>query len=332
MAFSIARQEQLDANEIIVISANYKLPIPFGKVIPAFSDTQKGWLGKISNLNVGAAFDTYLEATIGDEDFYAYIDIMHTYQKLLVTHYRCKGFHFFEEGTDSYMLPLTLEDFTRTAVSDSFRNIKLKDTIKETVRTLRGYTSALHSLPYHSQSYQYDRQRKYYCLSKFCYPGVADGQKEIVTLNFLKEELSILSSDVMLDDSIILVEETYPDKYNISDKKYKEILQLSLEKLNVDNKLSVYLKLRPGKNISGSRLVRLLDELGIIYEALPYDALAEGVFLNAKKLNVIGFVSSLMFYAQIFGHEAFSMLNRLESRPTSRFDSIHGFTELVKDI
>jgi hypothetical protein len=332
LAFLIVRHEKLNSRDVVIISANYKLPITFGNVIPAFSDVYKTWFSKIGSFNVGGAFDKYLNNIIGNERFYAYIDIMHNYQKLLVTHKQCEGFHFFEEGTDSYILAHTLKDFTRTAVSDNFRNTKLSDSIKEVIRTLRGYTSGFHSLPYHSQSYQYDRNRKYFCLSEFCYPGVPDYQKVVVKPLFFQEELAILSSNVKLINSIILVEETYPDNYGISDIEYKEMLSLSLDKLNNKRELRLYLKLRPAKNIQDSRLAHLLEELSVSYDVLPHGALAEGVFLNAKNLKVIGFVSSLLLYAQIFGHEAFSMLNRLESRPMSRFDSISGFKELVKDI
>jgi hypothetical protein len=78
--------------------------------------------------------------------------------------------------------------------------------------------------------------------------------------------------------------------------------------------------------------VRLLDELSISYEVLPHGILAEGFFLSSKGLRVVGFVSSLLFYASIFGHEAYSFMNLLENRPKTRFDNINGFKKLVKNI
>ena len=138
MALWVHRHLHLKEEEVIVISAGYKLPISFGKVIPAFPDTQCGTLRKLTHFNVGRAFDKYVSTYIGNNPFTAYIDIMHTYQKLLVTHENCRAFHFMEEGTDSYMQAVTLEDFTRTAVSENFRMKSSKALLKELVRTVRG--------------------------------------------------------------------------------------------------------------------------------------------------------------------------------------------------
>ena len=180
MALWVYRYLELKEEEVIVISSNYKLPILFGKAIPAFPETQTGLVKKITNFNVGKSFDEYVRDHIGDQPFTAYVDIMHTYQKLLVTNENCQAFHFMEEGTDSYIQADTLQDFTRTAVSERFRTKNNKEFIKELVRTARGYISALHSLPYHAQSYQYQANRKYYCLSNYCYPGVSDSKKVVI--------------------------------------------------------------------------------------------------------------------------------------------------------
>ena len=330
MAFSIARQEKLNQEDVVVISSNYTLPIPFGMVIPAFSEINQSWRAKFASFNVGKAFDFYVKDIIGSSKFTAYVDIMHTYQKLLVTHENCKDFHFFEEGTDSYMLPQSLEDFTRTSVSTQFRNKKYPNNLREVLRTLRGYTSALHSLPYHSQSYQYEKTRKYYCLSNYCYPEINSAQKIQVKPNFDKKELNILSSSIQLNNAIVIVEETYPDKYGLTDEEYKRILGLTFKKLVIakDNS-EIYLKLRPAKKDLDSRLTRLLDELGFKFNIIPNNTLAEGLFINSQNLKVVGFVSSLLMYASIFGHDGYSMIHLMKNKQKTRFDSINGFDKLV---
>jgi hypothetical protein len=330
MALSIARQEKLNQEDVVVISSNYTLPIPFGQVVPAFSEINRSWWAKFASFNVGKAFDFYVKGIIGTSKFTAYVDIMHTYQKLLVTHENCKAFHFFEEGTDSYMLPQSLEDFTRTAVSDQFRNRRYSNTLREVLRTLRGYTSALHSLPYHTQSYQYEKTRRYYCLSNHCYPEVNSEQKIQVKPNFNKDELNILSSSIQLNNAVIVVEETYPNKYGLTDEEYKRILGLAFKKLVIakDNS-EIYLKLRPAKKDLDSRLTRLLDELGFKFNIIPNNTLAEGLFINSQNLKVVGFVSSLLMYASIFGHNGYSMIHLMKNKQRTRFDSINGFDSLV---
>jgi hypothetical protein len=332
MCISIVRREELSVNDVIIITSNYKPPIQFGKVEPSFAEQNKSLLDKAKSINAAQSFDKYIDTITKGQEYTAFIDIMHNYQKLLVTNQKCKLFHFFEEGTDSYMNALTLEDFTRTAVSKNFRTGGFKNLAREIIRSLRGYTSAIHSLPYHSQSYQYDLQRNYYCLSDYCYPGVPSAQKIKVSPQFSDEEINILSSNYRRDNSVVLIEETYPEVYSVSDDAYKRIIEIAWSNLKLNKNEVIYLKLRPSKSQVKSRLVRLLDELSISYEVLPHGILAEGFFLTSKGLRVVGFVSSLLFYASIFGHEAYSFMNLLENRPKTRFDNINGFKKLVKNI
>jgi hypothetical protein len=332
MSISIVRHEELPLNDVIIITSNYKLPIQFGTVVPSFAEQNKSLLYKLKSINSVKSFDNFINQITGGEEFTAFIDIMHNYQKLLVTNQGCKLFHFFEEGTDSYMNALTLDDFTRTAVSKKFRTKGFKNFAKEIVRNVRGFTTAINSLPYHSQSYQYDLQRKYYCLSDYCYPGVSSAQKIKISPKFTHQEIGVLSTDYSRNNSVILIEETYPEVYSITDVEYKRIIQIALNQFELTKDEVVYIKLRPSKAEMKSRIVKLLDELAILHEVLPNEILAEGFFLNSKDLRVVGFVSSLLFYGTILGHEAYSLINLLENRPKTRFDAINGFQQLVKNI
>ncbi|RAR47242.1 alpha-2,8-polysialyltransferase family protein [Flavobacterium lacus] len=332
MCISIVRHEKLLLNDVIIITSDYKLPIQVGKVVSGFAEQNKSLFKKIKSVNAVKSFDKYVYQITEGDDFTAFIDIMHNYQKLLVTNKRCKLFHFFEEGTDSYMKPLHLEDFTRTAISSSFRDYKFKSLANEIIRCLRGFTSQVHSLPYHSQSYQYNLLRKYYSLSNYCFPGVLETQKTKISPNFSNEEITILCADYRLNESILLIDETYPDVYLIDDIEYKNIVLATLHKLNYRHDNCVFIKLRPSSREQNSRLVRLLKDLSIHFEILPSEIVAEGLFLSSKNLKVIGFVSSLLFYASIFGHQSYSLLYLLKDRPKSRFDSINGFNELVQQL
>lgn len=332
MCISIVRHEELPLNDVIIITSNYKLPIQFGTVVESFSEQNRSLSDKVKSINAVKSFDKYINQITKDEIYTAFIDIMHNYQKLLVTNQRCKLFHFFEEGTDSYMNALTLEDFTRTAVTTNFRNYGFQNVTREIIRSIRGFTSPLHSLPYHSQSYQYDLQHKYYCLSDYCYPGVDSSQRIKISPEFTQQEISILSADYSKNNCVILIEETYPNIYSISDLEYKKIIQIAFDELKINKNEVIFIKLRPSKAQIKSRLIELLDELAVNYEILPNEILAEGFFLSSQNLRVVGFVSSLLFYATILGHKAYSFMNLLENRPKTRFDTINGFQQLVKNI
>ena len=72
--------------------------------------------------------------------------------------------------------------------------------------------------------------------------------------------------------------------------------------------------------------------MNINYKILPNTTLAEGIFLNSEKLIVLGFVSSLLMYAKIFGHTSYSMIELLPDKPETRFDHINGFKDLVQTL
>ena len=328
MALWVHRHLQLKEEEVFIISAGYKPPISFGTVIPAFSDTQSGLIKKFTKFNVSRAFDKYLEAYIGNKPFTAYIDIMHTYQKLLVTHGNCRAFHFMEEGTDSYMQALTLKDFTRTSVSARFRIKSNKALLLEMIRTSRGYSSALHSLPYHAQSYQYQADRRYFCLSDFCYPGVAKSQKVLLEPQLNIQETELLALNERLSDAIIVIDETYPDIFEIPRSEYKRVLSRAIDMLK-ERDTKIFIKERPNAD-GNSTLSKILKDLDLSFEVLRKEVLAEGLFLNSERLKVVGFVSLLLFYAKIFGHTSYSMSKGLRNKPKSRFDRIEGFDTMVE--
>ena len=144
------------------------------------------------------------------------------------------------------------------------------------------------------------------------------------------QEAELLASNERLSDAIVVVEETYPEKFNVSMSDYKRVLSYALEKLS-EKDTKVFIKGRP--NLHGnSSLQMILNDLDLSFEVLPKEVLAEGLFLNSQRLKVVGFVSSLLFYAKILGHESYSMLNMLQDKPASRFDRINGFSKLVDNV
>ena len=170
MAVSIIRHKKIKEKDAIIISSGYKSPLNNIDVKPSYSESYDTKWIKLRHLNIAKHFDKYVNEITDNKPFIAYIDIMHNYQKLLVTHKKCSNFHFFEEGTASYMSPKPLIDFAHTAFIQKFRNHSLLEFFKEFKMLLRGFSSSIHSLPYHPQSYQFKKDRKYYTISNFCYP------------------------------------------------------------------------------------------------------------------------------------------------------------------
>ncbi len=87
--YGVIIKENIPQTDVILLAAGYQVPFHIGKVFPAYQDTERGIFRKLLNWNLPKAFDRYIDNATGGRRFTAYIDLMHFYQRMLVTHEKC---------------------------------------------------------------------------------------------------------------------------------------------------------------------------------------------------------------------------------------------------
>ena len=333
ISFCIFKHLGISEDDAIIIASNYSVPIKFGRTVDSYEGLNTGVFVKFMKHNLPNSYDRYISDITNGHNFIAYVDLMHAYQRVLVTHENCETFHFMEEGTASYVLPDNLLELAHmTKKQTGFRVKGVKDLLFSLRRIMRGHTVSLLSLPYHPQSYKYFPNIKYFTFSRDGYPGVSSDKRVVLTPSLSDDELSALTYITNMDDSTIWVEEAYPRDYNVSEDLYVKAIKKTYTLLNENQKERLFIKLRPKQNKEQSVLYRTLKEMDADFRVIPDEAVAEAIFVNSKNLTVIALTSSLLFYAEVFGHTAYSFYDILEGKPQTMYDSLPSFWGKVEKL
>lgn len=318
-ALNVAFHERLCSNDVIFICSGYYPDSRFGKIVSSVSDYNNSILRKIRNFNIAKASDRYISSLVNNSSFTAYIDLAHYYQKLIISHPMCSAFHFIEEGTASYLAPKDLNELTRIEKGD-FRINSYSEKIKGVLRILRGYSLKSLSIPYFAKSFSSLEGIRFYGFSEDVYPGVT--KEKIIVLNPIVNKYHglIEIKEELVSNSLILIEESYFKVFNIEKEFVEKCYELSLIwlKKHAENR-KIYVKLRPKQRKEESLWIRAAENNGIRYTILEDDYL-EVLLVFASKCKVVGTVSSLLYYAVVLGHEAYSNYSFIERRPTTSFD------------
>ena len=65
---------------------------------------------------------------------------------------------------------------------------------------------------------------------------------------------------------------------------------------------------------------------------MPDTIIAEWLFIQAKNLQVIGIVSSLLFYASIFGQQSWSFFEDIKEKPNNPFEKMKFYWDEVNHL
>lgn len=332
-AINIIYQEKIPLSEVIIITDNYKVPIEIGLIVSSYQNLENSIWDKIKKTNIVKEYDNYITKITDGEEFIAYIDLMHAYQRIIITHSRCLSFNFMEEGTASYVIPNNLYLITHGFNNISFRNTNLKQVYHSLIRVLRGTNMRLISLPFQPQAYSFMPNIKYYTFSEFGYPGVISKNKMILDISNIDNSfLNNFTIDLKFDNSFIWVEETFPEYYGVTDQDYYEAIMQVVEFLRKKAISEVFLKLRPNRKIKNSFLYDVLNKSDLIITLIPDHVVLEVIFIKAKNITVIGIVSSLLFYGTIFGQKSYSFYDLLKNKPQNPFDFMKFYWTAVNKI
>ncbi|WP_445715183.1 polysialyltransferase family glycosyltransferase [Flavobacterium sp.] len=332
-ACAVIFQEKLAHEDVIIINDGYKVPFKIGKIAPSYQQQEKGIWKKFKNFNVVKAYDQYINKLANDQQFIAYIDLMHAYQRLLITHPNCIKFNFIEEGTASYAAPNNLFFITNGAHQVTFRNRNIQQFLISLFRVMRGVNIRVLSLPFNPQSYAGIEDVTFYTFSEHAFPGIEKKRKVVLNPYNIDNQLWSNSEYYsQLKDEVIWIEESFPRVYGVSDENYYDAIKNVIAYLKERGKTKVLVKLRPNSNPSTSFLVASLMKNDMGLEIIPDDIIAELLFMNSKRLEVIGVISSLLFYAAIFGQQSWSFFEILKGKPNTPFEKMKFYWDEVKKI
>ena len=324
--------EELQKENVIFYYTDYKPVSNLGQVVPSFQEKNKSLWKKVLSFNLVKATDSYLTEICEDDEITAYIDLAHYHQKILITHEKCRGFHFLEEGTASYIAPDNLPELTRIE-NVTFRNRNTTELLRNVLRILRGFNLKTLALPYFANSFAHFTQMKFYTFSESCYPGVVLDQKVILTPKSLALKQITANVEESISGKIILVEESFFRVYGISEEEavraHNESLLLIAEKYP---EREFVVKLRPKQSKGFSLWIKSLEEQGIAYNILEFHGPLEEKLIKANDCILLGTVSSLLYYGSIFGHESYSNYSKLSDLPKSPYEGANYYWSKVKAV
>ncbi|AXJ01693.1 hypothetical protein CYPRO_2451 [Cyclonatronum proteinivorum] len=329
-AVSVCKALELKQQDVIIISAGYKAPFEYGTVVKAFHEVQSGIIAKLRAFNVPKAYDRYIGELTKGEEFTAYIDLMHYWQRILVTNPHCVTFNFIEEGTASYLKADTLTEITHVAKNTEFRLRSYSEYLTQLYFALRSYNHRLLNLPFWPNGYRYLKNVTFFGFSKHCYPGISEENKRVVSFWNGDQKNGNLS----LSNAIIWVEDSYNKQY-VTDQKDTETAILNSVRF-INEKYGKthqhWVKLRPGMGKETSEVIPLLENLKVNYTVHESEMPLELIMANSENVVLIGARSSLLFYAEIMGHDAYSYFYNLRNRKHSAFEGMDFFWDTVKHI
>ena len=339
-AFAVINNLNIDKNDVVILSNNYKVPFDDYKVFLSYSNIQPLWWQKMININSPLNEDKYISKITENEPFIAYIDIMSYGQAILATHCSCQQINFIEEGNSSYRKGDDFDTLTWSwyRKKHKFRLVSLNDRVKAILHALkwsiRGYGHRLLAIPYSFNSYAFMDGVQFYGFSELAFPDIPNERKNTLKLSSDNASIKKLAGDISLIDTFVWIDGSNSNYTHLSDEIYYEAIdkgiEFFLEELRDKN---VWLKFRP--NDTGSKKSYLYNALvnkGVEVFVLPDNMVLECVFLNSDNCKVIGNLSSALFYAAIFGHQSYSIYSLYSQKKPTIFDKMPGYWQMVNQL
>jgi hypothetical protein len=78
--------------------------------------------------------------------------------------------------------------------------------------------------------------------------------------------------------------------------------------------------------------VSILRANNIEVEVMPYDMIIEAFLIQSANCKIIGVMTSVLEYAHVFGHEAYSIYGLFEKQPPTFFDRMTGFWQNIENL
>lgn len=310
-ALSVITEKLLCLDDVYILSEDYKRESPVEVINFDSLLAQSGLYFSLKKKMLPQyEIDEVIEKLIGGEEFELYLAWPMLYCKFLMIHPHCTSFHFIEEGLSAYWNNMSLKEILfqrnpRQNVKSTLSFAGIIERLKDAITVFRGINTAIQYIPQLYFQYISDESIHYYGFSddSFC---LVQRNKHVMDMVKNLKSYSFEGTPVF-NNSVFYVSD-YNQSSHLSYEEYlQELNKLSkyLTKHNIA-KLNVKWHYRCNDVIK----VKLTSYLKSIYFGeitfIATDVILEMVFINSQDLIVLGCYSSLLFYAAILGHKAYS--------------------------
>lgn len=320
-ALGVMATDKIDTNEVVLITgSNYKpqvSPAFCGKIVNAL-DTEMGeysMLQKIKNFNYTNAAHQYINKITEGQSYIAYIDLMSVFNRYLVRDVQCVQFHIIEEGIVNYA---DFDDFnlwTADLRQFDWQWTGLKNwrqMLNGIVRLLRGRSIKLLAMPIHPNLYTLHKGVNAYCFSDLAFQYTRASQKIIMSWHSIKPYVQT-ETNIFKNGDWFWIGDMLCSFYKIPLDVFEIALGKLMEEINPNkNEITIYLKFRGGESKEEKELtVSYLQRFNFNVVYIQPDQIMELVFLDLKDIKVCGIASSLLIYANLMGHQTYSIYKNI---------------------
>jgi hypothetical protein len=310
-----------ESKVILICNSNYSPPFKSanifkGKMVLAVGESaaERAMLGRFKLFSYARNSIKFIDDITGKDDYIAYIDIMSAFNKLLVFHSSCIKFNIIEEGIVNYgdyydfnLLTADLKSFSWSWSNYS----QMKELGKSILRLLRGHSLRMQSLPIHPNIYSNFAGVKSFCFSDWAFPNVESNQKVIIKMDGIGEKIGF--DNEYPEGSLFWIGDTLSKQYGVHLVDFKHAAEELMKNIPFFGvKRKIYVKFRGSESIEEQKItIKVLEKAGFEIEYIDKEVIMELIFAAGKDFKVCGIASSLLIYANHFGHETFSMFKWL---------------------
>lgn len=292
----------------------------------------------IKKFNKTSVLDRMIDEFVGTSLFIAYVPVMRFVEKTVITHKKCSHFNFIEEGLAHYYKGETLVSLSVESSRDNWRwsitNTSLwKEMFFNMLTTIRGYNFRLRTLPFSYSCYVNFSNITFYGITESAFPMAHSHNKHLVKV---PSGINLNTVSFNFDDRLIWVGDNGVDYYNYSSDLYLQGMEKGLIAYLKKREITeIYVKFHRGE----SQQMRKSQEQmflahGIRARIIPDDFILEISLMDAKNVTLCGVYSSLLFYANVMGHETFTIYEivKNEYQKNLKGKNLDFFWERVKNI
>jgi hypothetical protein len=319
---------KIQQSDVVFFSSNYKLP-KTNKEYTVIDSLGGSHLNRLFN-NFPKTVDSFIRKNFGENKFICYIDLMSYTQRIFVTNKNCEKFHFIEEGTSALSGNISLDHFTVTFKSFSYRLnsvFNIKNILFLLSKAFKGYSLRLISLPFQPSNYYSHSNTLFFCFSLDSFK-LAPNKKKIL-LNFSDISNNFYDELNDLSNSTLFVGDNFVNCYGGVENEYECIINV-LEKIKIKKNKIFYLPRKNGLIRDVEK--KAFDYLNLEFEILDRKVPFEVILVKSKNCTVIGCTSALLFYSSLMGHKTHSYFFYLENRPYSVYEEMNSFWNQIHNI
>lgn len=329
ISLSIINSKKINVNDVLILSGNFNskyLPIRPTSLFKANAQ----WNIRSPFVNKVKLIDEFITNYVGLDGYHLYIQHAIDRQKIFMTHPLCKNISFIEEGFSNYFTNDTLLQFSANKRNLPWRlNFfqMISQIKKDIIDTLNGFSSKMRDLPAWAPAYFNLRDVCYYCISNQAFPGVPIEKKKIIDLKILFKNFFYDSDIPSFHNETIWIGDNLVKGYKIPVSEYIEGIRDFLNvylKNSRNHPKNIILKFHQSESkLLRSKVIQLVNELGLSYIVLEDGIPIEMILLRSSNCQLLGIMSSLLYYSSFMGHEVYSGINYLPMQNKFSFDMLN---------